>query len=89
MISIPRTALYRIWLGRLEVDPKGITSKRGSHLRALRPADPCCFSRGEARTYARLFNQRMYEQHSEVRAVAVRVRLRYEGEPHSGDWIPA
>jgi len=75
---------FRVWLARSHDCGQGSGADPTLAAVALEPAEEGTMSASEARDYVATFNRVAALTPSKVRAVAVPVMVRYEGEPQPG-----
>jgi len=79
---------FRVWLVRPDCAEAGPSDDGTPLAMAVEPAEPGTMSARQARAYVERFNRVAAHTPSRLRAVALPVVVRYEGEPRPGEAVP-
>jgi hypothetical protein len=84
-----RGVRFRVWIARhlAEPNPTPAAEAAAAEAIAIEPAEPGTMSARHARCYVGAFNHAAMARRSSLRAVALPVVIRYEGEPAAGQRI--
>ena len=79
---------FRVWLARCNRSEPGAAGDPSLGAVALEPAEEGTMSCPEAQAYVATFNRVAALTPSRIRAVALPVVIRYEGDPRPGQVLP-
>jgi hypothetical protein len=80
---------YRVWLAASQDFAPQSSSDVPPDAVALRPAEPGTMSARQAARYVGAFNRAARARGTKIRAVALPVAVRYDGEPRPGQSLAA
>lgn len=82
--SLPAAARFRVWIARYDNWFPADSRAMPPRAVALEPAEEEPMSVEEAEVYVRAFNREALARSCQLWAVALRVAVRYEGDPQPG-----
>lgn len=88
-LNSDRSARHRVWIAVCKGCQSHASCDAAPELVALEPAEDGVMSAVEAARYVAAFNRTAVAQQRMIRAVALPVAIRYDGDPHPGDRLSA